>query len=58
MRPWTEKGMLDWCIANSAGFADVAELEKAKRSGKAYVKVAEVCCPPTSYLLTGDHRWY
>jgi hypothetical protein len=35
----------------------LAELEKVKRTGKAYVKVAGECCLPTSYLLTGDSRW-
>ena len=32
-------------------------LEKAKRSGRAYVRVSERCCLPTVYQLTGDSRW-
>jgi hypothetical protein len=34
-----------------------AELEKAKRSGRAFVKVAGGCCLPNVFELTGDFRW-
>jgi len=57
MKPWIEKGVLDWCDENNNGFSDVAELEKAKRTGKAYIIVSERCCLPTPYQLTGDSRW-
>ena len=40
MRSWIEKGVLVWCNANGAESTDVAELERAKRSGRAFVKVA------------------
>ena len=57
LKPLIEKGVLTWCDEKGLGFKDVAELEKAKRSGKAYLTVSEKCCLPTVYQLTGDARW-
>ena len=57
MSPWIEKGILEWCNINGAGFTDIAELERAKRIGQAFVKVAERPCLPSPYQLTGDYRW-
>jgi hypothetical protein len=57
MRPWIEKGVLEWCNINGAGFTDIAELGRAKRIGQAFVKVAERPCLPSPYQLTGDYRW-
>ncbi len=36
---------------------DVADLEKAKRSGRAYLKVAGGRFLPTVFELTGDPGW-
>jgi hypothetical protein len=38
-------------------FADVESLEKAKRSGKAYIKVGQVNRLPTPFELTGNPDW-
>ena len=52
-----EKGVLNWCNEKGDGFMDVAELEKAKRSGKAYLKVVGGRFLPTVLELTGDPGW-
>jgi hypothetical protein len=52
-----EKGVLCWCDEKGAGFLDVAELEKVKRLGKAYLKVVGRRFLPTVFELTGDKRW-
>jgi hypothetical protein len=57
MRPWFEKGVLAWCSEQGNAFAGVAELEKAKRTGRAHVRVTGRRCLPTVYQLTGDTRW-
>jgi len=57
LKPLIEKRVLIWCDEKGLGFEDVAELEKAKRSGRAYISVSERCCLPTLYQLTGDFRW-
>jgi hypothetical protein len=57
LRPMIEKGVLIWCDEKGLGFEDVAVLEKAKRSGKAYLMVAGGRFLPTVYELTGDARW-
>jgi hypothetical protein len=57
LKPLIEKGVLNWCDEKGLGFEDAAELEKAKRSGKAYIMVSNKCCLPTVYQLTGDARW-
>ena len=48
---------MDWCDEKGHGFRDVADLEKAKRSGRAYLKVAGGRFLPTVFELTGDPRW-
>jgi hypothetical protein len=59
--PWSkgmiEKGMLSWCDADGARFSDDLSLEKAKRSGKAYLKVVGGNRLPSPFQLTGDPRW-
>ena len=39
LKPLIEKGVLNWCDEKGHGFMDVADLEKAKRSGRAYLTV-------------------
>ena len=48
---------MSWCDEKGLGFKDVAEREKAKRSGRAYIKVAGGRFLPTVFELTGDARW-
>ncbi len=57
LKPLIEKGVLIWCDENGVGFTGIPELERAKRIGRAFVKVAERPCLPTPYQLTGDSRW-
>ena len=57
LKPLIEKGGLIWCDEKGYGFSDVAELERAKRSGKAFLKVAGGCYLPTVFELTGDPSW-
>jgi hypothetical protein len=57
LKPLIEKGVLSWCDEKGAEFIDVADLEKAKRSGKAYLMVAGGRFLPTVFELTGDLRW-
>jgi hypothetical protein len=57
LKPLIEKGVLSWCDEKGHGFMDVADLEKAKRSGRAYLKVVGGCRLPTLFELTGDQRW-
>ena len=57
LKPLIEKGVLSWCDEKGHGFMDVADLEKAKRSGRAYLKVAGGKRLPTIFELTGDPRW-
>ena len=40
LKPLIEKGVLNWCDEKGHGFMGVADLEKAKRSGRAYLKVS------------------
>lgn len=54
MKPMIEKGVLVWCHGHGNAFADIADLEKAKRTGGAFVRVAQVNCLPTPFELTGD----
>ena len=56
-KPLIGKGVLDWCDEKGHGFRGVADLEKAKRSGKAYLKVVGGRFLPTVFELTGDSRW-
>ena len=39
LKPLIEKGVLCWCDEKGLGFKDVADIEKAKRSGRAYLTV-------------------
>ena len=57
MKPLIDEGVLAWCDEKGSQFEDTASLEKAKRSGSAFVRVANLSCLPTPYQLTGDKRW-
>ena len=57
LKPLIEKGVLSWCDEKGNGFMGVADLEKAKRSGRAYLKVAGGRFLPTVFELTGDTGW-
>jgi hypothetical protein len=57
MKPMVEKGVLIWCEKSGDEFSDITSLEKAKRSGKALIKVAGFSCLPTPFELTGNPSW-
>ena len=57
LKPLIEKGVLCWCDEKGNRFMDVSDLEKAKRSGKAYLMIAGGCRLPTVFELTNDPRW-
>ena len=57
LKPLIERGVLNWCDEKGHGFAGFADLEKAKRSGRAYLKVSGGCYLPTIFELTGDPSW-
>ena len=57
LKPLIQRGVLSWCDEKGNGFMDVAELEKAKRSDRAYLRISERCCLPTVFELTEDPRW-
>ena len=57
LKPLIEKGLLGWCDEKGQGFMDVADLEKAKRSGRAYLTVAGGRFLPTVFELTADFNW-
>ena len=57
LKPLIEKGVLSWCDEKGNGFSDVADLEKAKRSGRAYLTVSGGKRLPTVFELTGDPGW-
>jgi hypothetical protein len=55
-----EKGILIWCDREGKEFDNNAELNKAKRSGSAYIKANEhydFFGLPTPFEVTGDSRW-
>ena len=56
-KPLIGKGVLSWCDEKGDGFLDVAELEKAKRSGRAYLTASGGKRLPTVFELIGDPRW-
>jgi hypothetical protein len=56
-KPLIEKGVLMWVDEADNTFADVESLEKAKRSGKAYIRVGQFNRLPTPFELTGDPDW-
>ena len=57
MKPMVEKGVLMWVDQDGCVFPDDKSLEKAKRSGKAYIKVSQFKRLPTPYELTGNPDW-
>ena len=57
LKPLIEKGVLTWCDDAGAEFDDEQALEKAKRSGRAYICVAGGKSLPSPFQLTGDPRW-
>ena len=56
-KPLIQRGVLNWCDEKGHGFMDVADLEKAKRSGRAYLRVSGRKRLPTVFELTEDPRW-
>ena len=48
---------MTWCDETGAEFGDDLALEKAKRSGKAFLSVAGGKSLPSPFQLTGDPRW-
>jgi hypothetical protein len=56
-KPLIEKGVLTWCDETGAVFSDDLALEKAKRSGKAFLCVAGGKSLPSPFQLTGDPCW-
>ena len=56
-KPLIQKGVLSWCDEKGHGFMGVPDLEKAKRSGRAYLTVSCEKRLPTVFELTGDSRW-
>jgi hypothetical protein len=56
LKPLVEKGVLSWCNEKGHRFMDVSDLEKAKRSGRAYLKVSIGKRLPTVFELTSDPR--
>jgi hypothetical protein len=57
IKPWIAKGVLTWCDDKDDEFEDTKTLEKAKRSGKVFIRVKNFNRLPTPYELTGDKRW-
>jgi len=57
IKPLVEKGILTWCEESGDEFTDVKSLEKAKRSGKAFIRIAGFIRLPTPFELTGDKSW-
>ena len=47
---------MGWCDENGAAFGDDQPVEKAKRSGKAFLNVSGGKSLPTTFQLTGDPR--
>jgi DNA-binding MarR family transcriptional regulator len=57
IKPLIEKGVLYWCDDKGLGFMNFADLEKSKRSGRAYLMVAGGKRLPTVFELSMDSRW-
>ena len=53
----SKEDVLAWCDESGTYFDDVDSLEKAKRSGKAFLCIAKVNTLPSPFDLTGDIRW-
>jgi hypothetical protein len=56
-KPLLKKGVLMWVDDADNTFADVELLEKAKHSGKAFIRIKNFNRLPTAYELTGEKRW-
>jgi hypothetical protein len=56
-KPLLKKGILMWVDDADNTFAKVESLEKAKRSGKAYIRVGHFNRLPTTFELTGNPDW-
>lgn len=54
---WINKGVLVWVDENGNPISDEASLSKAKRTGKAYLRVSTLHKLPTPYQLSGDKAW-
>ena len=57
LNPLIKKGILTWCDESGAKFTDAKSIEKAKRSGNAFIMVNGTYGLPTPHDLTGDERW-
>jgi hypothetical protein len=57
LNPLISKGVLTWCDEHGVQFQNVESLEKAKRSGKAYIMKNGTFGLPSPFELTGDERW-
>ncbi len=57
MEPLISKDVLIWCDEHGIQFPDEEFLEKAKRSGNAYVKISGTFGLPSPFDLAGDKRW-
>ncbi len=53
---WLENGVLIWCDEQGNGIKK-KDLDKMKRSGKAYLKVVGLNRLPTPFELTEDEKW-
>jgi len=51
------KGLLIWCDDDGKVFPDEDSLNRAKHSGKAFIRLAYPCGLPTPFELTGDPQW-
>jgi len=56
-KPLIKKGVLSWCDKNGAEFKEKKSLEKAKRSGKAFLCVTGGKSLPTPFQLNKDPEW-
>ena len=56
-KPLIEKGVLMWVDQKGSAFPDEKSLEKAKHSGKAYLKVGQFKRLPTPFELTENPDW-
>jgi DNA primase len=57
LNPLISKGVLIWCDESGVHFQNEEALEKAKRSGKAYIRINGTFGLPSPFELTGDERW-
>jgi hypothetical protein len=52
-----EKGLVTWCDESGEKFPNEKSLERAKHTGKAFLKVTNSCRLPTPFELTEDDEW-